>query len=389
VSGPRESSAAAGVYVHVPYCRRRCAYCDFYFEVRPADAAFADAVVDELSARRDEIPWPARTLSFGGGTPTALPAAQLARIGRAVTDAGLAPGAEISLEVNPEDVDDRLADALASAGFTRASVGVQSFQPDMLAYLGRAHDADRAHASVQSLVRAGLDVGVDLIVGVPGESPARIASDVARARALGVVHVSTYLLTVESGTGLEQLITLGKRAAVDDDAQADAYAHVQTTLAAHGFAQYEVSSFAQPGKESVHNRLYWAHAPYLGLGPGAHSMRLLADGGVARRHTTARLDGYLAGARASAHEDEELAPAHALLEGVAFGLRDLAAGVDVAALASLHRVPDPAFVVRALAPGQARGHVERRGDRFALTALGARFADGVARDVLAAMPTGR
>jgi oxygen-independent coproporphyrinogen-3 oxidase len=373
-------TSSGGVYVHVPYCRRRCPYCDFYFEVRPADARFGAAVIAELAARRTEIAGEARTLSFGGGTPTALPVGQLATIVAAVprtTDA------EVSLEVNPEDIAGPAeARALADAGFTRASVGVQSFDASVLAYLGRAHDPDRARAAVRALVDAGLHVGVDLIVGVPGEDAARVARDVADARALGVGHVSTYLLTVEQGTPLVQLIARKQRAAVDDDAQADAYTRAQDTLAANGYRQYEVSSFARPGDESVHNRSYWAHVPYLGLGPGAHSMRVENDGRVHRRHTTARLDAYLADPSGAAHEDEVLEPAHALREGVAFGLRDLLAGVDVRALAALHR-SDPVAVERALSPAIARGEVAVVAGVARLTREGARFADRVARDVLA------
>ncbi len=371
--------------MHVPYCRRRCPYCDFYFEVQRADAGFADAVITELQARAHEATGPAQTLSFGGGTPTALAPAQLARIIAAVRDTvGLVNGAEVSLEANPEDVDADCARGLVDAGFTRASVGTQSFADDILRWLGRAHTAAQACAAVEAFMQVGVSVGVDLIVGVPDEPVARVAADVARAAALGAHHVSTYLLTVETGTPLAGLVQLGKRKAVDDDAQADAYLAVQQELGAQGYAHYEISSHARAGHHSRHNRLYWAHQPYVGLGPGAHSMRIADDGSVQRRHTTARLAPWLADPACAAHDDESLTPAHALREGVAFGLRDLAAGVDLHALMALHRVNGADDVVRALAVGVTRGDVERRGERYHLTPQGARFADRVARDVLAA-----
>jgi oxygen-independent coproporphyrinogen III oxidase len=377
--------AHVGVYVHVPYCRRRCTYCDFYFEVRRADAAFVPAVLAELDARRGEVVGGARSLCLGGGTPTALPAAALTALVNGVrARVALEPDAELSLEANPEDVDETLARALKDAGFSRVSVGVQSFDGALLKNLGRAHDAARATASVRALVSAGLDVGVDLIVGVPGEGPSRVDDDVRACAELGVVHVSTYLLTIEEGTPLQKLVTIGRRTPVDDDAQADAYERAQESLARAGYRQYEISSHAIPGHESAHNRLYWAHDPYVGLGPGAHSMALRDDGGLVRRHTTARLDAYLADPVHAAHEIDALDAAHALREGVAFGLRDLLRGVDLARLGALHGSTDVEEVRAALQRAAARGEVKESGGVFSLTALGARFADRVARDVLAA-----
>jgi oxygen-independent coproporphyrinogen-3 oxidase len=374
-----------GLYVHVPFCRRRCPYCDFYFEVRAEDARYGQGVVDELHARAHEIEGRTPvTLSFGGGTPSHVEPATLARIIDAARAHGLVHDAEVSMEANPEDVDDARAQAWVAAGISRVSLGIQSFDDDVLRYLGRAHDGARARAAVQSLVNAGLSrVGVDLIIGVPGESDTRLHDDAAHAHDLGVGHVSAYLLTVEEGTPLVQLIAQKKRQAVDDDVQATAYERVQETLQAHGYAQYEISNHAVSGHESAHNRLYWNRAPYLGLGPGAHSMRILDDGRVQRRHTQARLDGWLQDPTQAAHDDEVLEPAHALHEAVAFGLRDLRTGVDVDALARLHHTTVTTSITEALHDAAVRGEVAFADGRARLTTLGARFADRVARAVLA------
>ena len=246
-----------GVYVHVPHCRRRCPYCDFSIEVGASTAGFVDALEAELLARAGELSWPASTLSLGGGTPSQLPLADLARIVASVRGRGLNDDAEVALEVNPEDINEAFAVGLKAAGFTRVSVGLQSFDDDVLKYLGRAHDRERGLRAVEQLVAAGLHVGVDLIVGVPGEGPSRLADDVARARDLGVGHISTYILTLEADTPLVQLIKRGARAAIDDDHQADAYEQVVDLTSAAGFAQYEISSHARPGRTSRHNRLYW------------------------------------------------------------------------------------------------------------------------------------
>lgn len=366
-----------GVYVHVPFCRRRCPYCDFAFEVRAPDPRYAPAVVDELRARQGELNGPADTVSFGGGTPSALPVRDIARIIEGIrSTVGVAPGAEVSAELNPEDVDDAYVAGLRDAGVNRVSLGVQSFDDDVLRYLGRAHDGARARSVVDLCVRAGLRVGVDLIVGVPGEAATRLARDVDELRALAVGHVSAYLLTVEEGTPLVQLIATGARAAVDEEHQADAYEVVQELLSRPSgtstWRQYEVSSYARPGEESRHNRLYWQGGAYLGVGPSAHSMSPGADGSVVRRHTTARLDAWLPTSTNAAHTIEVLAPERALLEWIAFGLRDIAAGVQ----APPHVVP----TLRSL--GDDVVYLEAT-DRWHLTHKGARFADRVARAVLA------
>lgn len=379
-------AAAAGIYVHVPYCRRRCPYCDFSIEIRRADAAFVDAVAAELRARAQEVPLPAASLSLGGGTPSALPTEAVAEVIAHVRAAGLADDAEISLEANPEDVTPTVARAWRAAGVTRVSLGVQSFDDGVLGWLGRVHRTEQARAAVRAVMDAGIaQVGVDLIVGVPGEGPTRIARDLDVVDELGVGHVSAYLLTVEPGTPLVRLIARGVRGAVDDDHQADAYQLVQQLLVHRGFLQYEISSYARPGHESRHNRLYWAHAPYLGAGPGAHSLRELADGSVVRRHNSARLMVWLADPAGAAHDDETLVPAHALREAVAFGLRDLARGVDLRALAA-RRHADPDALRATLTAAIRRGElIEDDGGRVVrLTPLGARYSDRVARDVLAA-----
>ena len=367
-----------GIYVHVPFCRRRCPYCDFAIEVGADPTGFVEAVGRELDRRHNEVAWPVHTVSLGGGTPSSLPPAQLARLLDLLRARGIVSGAEISLEVNPEDVDDDAAGGLVSAGFTRASVGLQSFDDGVLRYLGRAHDGAGGAAAVAALTRSGVDVGVDLIVGVPGEGADRLQQDIERAAALGVGHISAYLLTLEAGTPLVQLIAEHKRAAVDDEAQAVAYERVQGLCESAGFEQYEVSSYARPGKSSRHNRLYWQRGDYLGLGPGAHSFAVLTDGSVRRRHTRARFASWRDDCDADL-DVEVLEPAHALREALAFGLRDKEAGVDVAALCALHRSPLTAELEAALQTSKRQGDVVvAAGGRLHLSAQGVRFADRVA-----------
>jgi oxygen-independent coproporphyrinogen-3 oxidase len=370
------------VYVHVPWCRRRCTYCDFYFVVGRADPRFGEAIEAEARSRAGEIE-AAETLYLGGGTPSALGAEGVARVIEGLRRAlPIEDDAEVTAELNPEDVDEALARDLARAGVNRASLGVQSFEAETLRTLGRAHSADEAARAVERLRAAGIDrVSVDLIVGVPGDDDERPAREVARAVELGAGHLSTYLLTIEAGTPWEKLMAAGRRADVDEDAQVDAYEAVRAASVEAGLGQYEVSSFARPGEESRHNRIYWSQGSYVGLGPGAHSMRLLPTGAIERRQNARALDAWLTGD--VGFDVERLEPEAAFREAVAFGLRDLLAGVSLEDLATRHGasralVDDVEARLRSEAP-----RVERDGDRWRITHEGALFADGVARAVIA------
>lgn len=272
-----------GVYVHVPFCRVRCGYCDFNTytatELRGArQDAYADevrreiALSSEVLRARAELR-PARTVFFGGGTPTLLPAGDLARMLAGVRDAfGLHPGAEVTVEANPDTVTDALASELAAAGVTRLSIGMQSAVPHVLATLDRTHDPAGVADAVASARRAGLDVSVDLIYGTPGESLADWRASVETAIALAPDHISAYALIVEDGTQLARQIRRGEVAMPDDDLQADMYELVDELLSAAGFSWYEVSNWAMSAAQrSRHNLAYWRGTDWWGYGPGAHS----------------------------------------------------------------------------------------------------------------------
>ncbi|WP_455132779.1 radical SAM family heme chaperone HemW [Microbacterium aurum] len=272
-----------GVYLHVPFCRVRCGYCDFNTytagELRGArQDAYADEVIREIALSRrvlaDRGPLrPASTVFFGGGTPTLLPAGDLGRMLAGVRDAfGLAPDAEVTVEANPDTVTAPMAAELAAAGVTRMSIGMQSAVPHVLAVLDRTHDPAGVATAVAAARSAGLDVSVDLIYGAPGESLEDWRASVETAVALAPDHVSAYALIVESGTKLARQIRRGEVPEPDDDLQADMYELVDETLAAAGFDWYEVSNWARtPAQRSRHNLAYWRGTDWWGYGPGAHS----------------------------------------------------------------------------------------------------------------------
>ena len=374
------SALPLGLYVHVPWCRRRCPYCDFYFEVGRPDGRFRAALRAELEARLDETGGQAATsLYLGGGTPSLLPAETLAAIVDDVRElVGLEAGAELTLEANPEDTDAAAVAGWADAGFTRVSLGTQAFDDDALRFLGRAHDAAQARDAIATSAER-LRVCADVIGGLPGDDIRRCVRDVTTAVEAGAGQVSFYLLTVEDGTPLARRIEEGRVPLPDDDAQADAYDAASEALRSLGLRHVEISSWSRPGEEPRHNRLYWGKGRYLGVGPGAHSMR--PDGpAVLRRHTTATLGPWLAGPVEAAHTVERLEPIEAAREALAFGLRDLLAGVDVELIEARHGVTlgtDEVLLKR-----EAMGHVRRDGRRWWLTETGALLADGIARDIL-------
>ena len=273
-----------GVYLHVPFCRVRCGYCDFntytsdelrgakrsdYASQAIAEVALAERVMTSagMPAR------PVSTVFFGGGTPTLLPAGDLVAMLQSVTETwGLAPGAEVTTEANPDSVDLEYLLALRAAGFTRVSFGMQSAVPHVLATLERTHDPSRIPLVVQWAREAGLQVSLDLIYGTPGESLENWRTSLESALASRPDHLSAYALIVEQGTKLARQIKSGEVEEPDDDLEADMYELADEMLAAAGYSWYEVSNWAaNDAFVSRHNLAYWQGHDWWGVGPGAHS----------------------------------------------------------------------------------------------------------------------
>ncbi|WP_292826403.1 radical SAM family heme chaperone HemW [Microbacterium sp.] len=278
-----DRSTPFGVYLHVPFCRVRCGYCDFNTytagELRGArQDEYADTLLREVDLACGVLVdagaiRPASTVFFGGGTPTLLPAGDLSRMLDGVrTTFGIAPGAEVTVEANPDTVSDAVAAELAAAGVTRLSIGMQSAVPHVLASLDRTHEPANVGAAVAAARRAGLAVSLDLIYGAPGESLADWRESLESVAALEPDHVSAYALIIEEGTKLARQIRRGEVPAPDDDRQADMYELADELLDVAGFEWYEVSNWARDEQQrSRHNLAYWTGADWWGFGPGAHS----------------------------------------------------------------------------------------------------------------------
>ena len=382
-----------GVYVHVPFCATRCGYCDFntYTATELGGGAsqvtYAQTAGTELTLAAEVLSPaapPASTVFFGGGTPTLLPAADLAALLAGVRETvGLTADAEVTTEANPESVDERYLDALRAAGFTRISFGMQSARPHVLAALDRRHTPGRVEQVVQAARRAGFEhLSVDLIYGAPGETDEDWQASLEAAVALGTDHVSAYALVVEQGTRLARQVSRGEVAAPEDDVLADRYVQADETLTAAGLPWYEVSNWASSeAGRCRHNELYWSGAHWWGVGPGAHSH----VGGVRwwnHRHPAVYARALAQGLSPAAGRevlDAEARHEERLLLGVR-----LVQGLPLAELSRAERavadqagrdgLVDPA----ALAAGRLR-----------LTRRGRLLADGLVRDLVLAEDSAR
>lgn len=333
----------AGLYIHVPLCgAQRCIYCDFYStRFRGHTAALTQAYVQELKDRLREAdaPWADtewRTLYIGGGTPTQLPGADvrqlLADIGRILPGTHLE---EVTLEANPEDVTPHYLSTLlrtrrgtdsAPWRVNRVSLGVQSLDDAMLAFLGRRHDSARALQAVSLLRQHDIhNISIDLIYGLPGQTLEAWSDTLSRAIDLGVPHLSAYALTLEPGTRLAALVESRQVRLPDEEEVLRMADLLRQRLADADLKQYEISNFARPGFESRHNSAYWTGAPYLGLGPAAHSY----DGAARRTWNAPDLAAYLRG-QCPRHA-ETLTPTDRYNERIMLGLRTRS-GVDLDAL---------------------------------------------------------
>lgn len=380
---PSSPGAPLGLYLHVPFCAHVCPYCDFntYAGQEGLIPHYVAALEREIARRGEELGGRrATTIFFGGGTPSLVPAAEIARLVRACRAAfDVASDAEVSLEANPTSVDEDYFAGLLAAGVNRLSLGAQTFQRRGLRVLGRNHEATDVRAALAAARAAGFgNVSLDLIFGWPGQTLAAWEEDLAAVldRQIRPEHLSLYSLIVEPGTPMADAVARGILAVPDDDATADLYEAAIGTLDAAGYVHYEVANWARaPGLEARHNLVYWRNGDYAGLGAGAH-------GHVAGRRTMNHLlpATYIAAVEAGdtpVSNVEEIPPATAMGETMMLGLRLLREGVGDAAFAARHgRTLDEAFgpTVEEVA---ALGLLERSPDRVRLTHRGLMLANEV------------
>jgi len=366
-------------YVHIPYCIKRCGYCDFntYTPNELQDGAtleivsndYIDAVLKELDgAPIEQVP----TIFFGGGTPSLLPADDLGRVISAIKARnGLSQDCEITLEANPDSVTAEKLSRYIEVGFNRISFGMQSAKPHVLAVLDRTHNPENVKKAVDMARAAGFSsISVDLIYGTPGESLEDWRETVTAALALDIDHISAYALIVESGTKLAAQIKRGDLTMPDDDLMADMYLLVDQLCQTQGLSWYELSNWAKPGHECRHNIAYWENKNWWGLGPGAHSH---IDGkrfwNV--KHPTAYKQKLFAG-QSPVADSEELTPEQIAVESIMLGIR-MREGLEISALSSAQ--------IDRLANYAENAYLEITDNRVVLTPTGRLIADRIVREI--------
>lgn len=366
-----------GIYLHIPFCRKACHYCNFHFStsLRLKDELL-EALRGEMALRRSEgedIVFD--TIYFGGGTPSLLQAEELGGLLATIRNHyQLADDPEITLEANPDDLEAGFLHALRDAGINRLSIGIQSFREEDLLSLNRSHDSRQAEACLYLAREAGFDsLNADLIYGIPGLDDEALLENVRKLAEAGVDHVSAYALTVEPRTALDHFVRIGKSPAPEEEQTARQFGLLRSALAAEGFEHYEISNWALPGRLSRHNTSYWQGSPYLGLGPSAHSFD-----GKTRSWNVAHNPRYIEAIRQGSpeREVEELKPEDHYNEYVMTRLRTRwgCRPEDIAPEFQQH-------FHKGICMAEAKGMVCESGGAYILTEEGKLFADRVASDL--------
>lgn len=392
-----EPALAAGLYIHIPFCRAKCRYCDFFSVVTdPAwYTPYVEAVTAHLRWAARQVEIAPRTLYVGGGTPTVLPADLLCRLLEACFGLWGTPATgEVTVEANPGTLTRRDLQSLVAAGVTRLSLGVQSVHERELCLLGRIHSAAEALRALGEAKAAGFrSVGVDCIFGLPGQALADWEQTLEAVLALSPDHISAYALTLEPGTPLEREVAAGRLPTPDDDLAADMYVLAEERLAAAGYRHYEISNWARHDPawdhQCQHNLIYWRNETWIGFGAGAHSQAL-----GRRWHEVEDIGGYVqawcgaedspaaAGigplyASATAREVESISREQAMAETMFLGLRLVEEGVPRARFQERFGMPMEAVYGPALGELEAAGLLECDAERVRLTARGCLLANQV------------
>lgn len=376
------SDQTAGVYVHIPFCERKCAYCDFY------SITDLNQIPDFMDALKKEMQlaaitgMSADTLYIGGGTPSLLTPGQVGKIvDWAALDFNLSASAEMTLEINPATASTRDLQDYAAFGFNRISIGVQSFNDRNLAFLGRKHDARQALAAVHSAKEAGFNnIGLDLIYGLPEQTPRSWKNDLMQAMKLGPKHIACYMLTYEPHTALYDDRRSGRVVPLAELTAAELFRMTHDFLGAGGYEHYEISNFSRGSRwRSVHNQKYWNFVPYIGLGPSAHSFCM------PRRWWNHRyLSSYMQDVRQGIlpkSEQEELDQEQQMIEALYLGLRQ-ADGLDIDAFMQNFHIDFKLYFHTALDRFQAENWLQPDDQRCRLTVEGMLFLDRIVDELV-------
>ncbi len=379
----------SGLYLHIPFCKQACSYCDFYFVTKQDQKQrFVDELINEIESKKeahfteDKI----QTIYFGGGTPSLLSASQIEKILEAIDQVFELELKEVTLEMNPDDVSGNYLSELKSAGITRASMGVQTFDEELLRFMNRAHTKEEALACMEALGSSGLDsFTVDLIYGNPNQTIEMLVKDIEILLKFDPPHISAYSLTIESKTRLGKQLELGRIIVPDDELVASHFDLLERKLSEAGTMQYEVSNFAKPGFEARHNSAYWSHENYLGFGPGAHSFWWDESHKKAQRwNNESNLKTYLEQGWNLRNEVEDLDLPELAEERLMLGLRTIK-GVRLKELKKEYGFIFNEKQLNYLHQKEKEGKLVLDKETLRLTKAGLKIADAITLDVLTKM----
>ncbi len=375
-------ASASALYLHVPFCRSKCRYCDFYSTTIDGDSAasYVHAATIELARKLPQLTFPLKSVFVGGGTPTALPIDLLEMLLSPV-GAIIDESTEFTVEANPATLGDGEAEMLARIGVNRLSIGAQSFQSDELAVLGRIHNAEQIRAAREAARTAGIsNISLDLIYGVPAQTLASWRNSLAEALALDIDHLSCYALSIEHGTPLELDVSSGRIKQVDESLQLDQYNATVADLSDAGLGRYEISNFARPGRECRHNLTYWRNEPYVGIGPAAASY----DGAI-RSKNISDTDSYVQALESglfAPSESEQLVQRVAMSETIMLALR-MTQGLDRSSFARRFGLDPLEAFPESLTRYRRQGALVITDDRITLADEAFFVSDTILADILA------
>lgn len=376
----------SGLYLHIPFCKQACSYCDFYFVTHQQEKEqFVDQLIKEIRSKKDTrfVQENIQTVYLGGGTPSLLSPKQVEHILQAIDEVFSLDLKEVTLEMNPDDVSASYLKDLHSSGVTRASMGVQTFDEDLLRFMNRAHSREEALACMEALSTSGLDsFTVDLIYGNPNQTMDKLEKDLDILLSFNPPHVSAYSLTIEPRTRLGKQFELGRLVPPEDDVVAQHFDMVESRLQKAGVLQYEVSNFAKPGFEAAHNSAYWTHENYLGLGPGAHSFWWDEKNSSAQRwNNKPDLKEYLNKGWNQEHELEHLDLKSLAEERIMLSLRTTA-GLSFEVLKKNYGFIFPEKQMNYLSRKEKEGKVVRTKEGISLTKEGLKISDAIVLDLI-------
>ncbi|MBR5696368.1 MAG: radical SAM family heme chaperone HemW [Paludibacteraceae bacterium] len=371
----------AGIYIHIPLCRSRCVYCDFYSSTFDGNRSeLVEAICAELTERRDYLRGATvKTLYFGGGTPSLLRPDELSKIFSAVEANYPCAFEEVTLEANPDDLSDDFLTSLKRFPINRLSIGIQSFHDDDLTLLNRRHTAEEAKAAVRRCQSHGFpNISIDLIYGLPNQTLSAWEDNLRQAIELDVPHISAYHLTYEEGTKIYRMLQKGEVREVDEELSVEMFHLLRSMLQEAGIQQYEISNFARPGYHARHNSSYWDGTPYLGAGPAAHSFD-----GKDRRWNISNTRRYIEAIRTGEpyYEMEVLDETSSYNDYVITSLRTIA-GMDLDVLAERFGEPYYSYCLRQVRPFVGDGVAVVEENHVRLTEKGLFLSDAVMEELM-------